>query len=50
MPRNEAQTRFELIDPALSRCGWTTQNIKIEVTVGGIDIIDGKARWRKDRR
>lgn len=49
MSRNEAQTRFELIDPALFKLGWTTENIKVEETVGGIDIIDGKARRRRGR-
>lgn len=49
MSRNEAQTRFELIDPALFNRGWNTEHIKVEATVGGIDIIDGRARRRRGR-
>lgn len=49
MPRNEAQTRFELINPALRLHGWNETNIKVEATSGGIIIIDGKARRRKGR-
>lgn len=49
MPRNEAQTRYELIDPALRLRGWNETNIKVEATSGGITIIDGKARRRKGR-
>ncbi|GHV41532.1 type I restriction endonuclease subunit R [Synergistales bacterium] len=48
---NEAQTRFELINPALSERGWSTRHIKVEETVGGIDIMDdGKARRRNKGR
>ena len=49
MPRNEAQTRYELIDPALRLRGWNETNIKVEATSGGITVIDGKARRRKGR-
>jgi len=49
MPRNEAQTRYELIDPALRARGWNETNIKVEATSGGITVIDGKARQRKGR-
>jgi hypothetical protein len=28
MPRNEAQTRFELIDPTILRNSWTSEHIK----------------------
>lgn len=49
MPRNEAQTRYELIDPALRRRGWNETNVKVEETTGGIVVIDGKARRRKGR-
>jgi type I restriction enzyme R subunit len=39
---NEADTRAELIDPALYRRGWTEDQIKREETAGAIDvIIDG---------
>lgn len=40
--RNEAQTRFELIDPALETRGWLRSDIRIEVTAAQIDIIDDK--------
>ena len=49
MPRNEAQTRFELINPALRERGWNETNIKVEATSGGITVIDGKARRRRGR-
>ncbi|MCL2153284.1 MAG: DEAD/DEAH box helicase family protein [Oscillospiraceae bacterium] len=49
MPRNEAQTRYELIDPALRLRGWNETNIKVEATSGGITVIDGKARRRQGR-
>ena len=49
MARSEAQTRYELIDPALRLRGWNETNIKVEATSGGITIIDGKARRRKGR-
>jgi hypothetical protein len=34
MPRNEAQTRFDLIDPALLQRGWTRDHIKVEHSTG----------------
>jgi type I restriction enzyme R subunit len=49
VPRNEAQTRYELIDPALRLRGWNETNIKVEATSGGITVIDGRARRRKGR-
>ncbi|MDR2124418.1 MAG: DEAD/DEAH box helicase family protein [Desulfovibrio sp.] len=49
MSRNEAQTRYELIDPALRLRGWNETNIKVEATVGGITVIDGKGRRGKGR-
>jgi type I restriction enzyme R subunit len=50
MPRNEAQTRFDLIDPALFQRGWTRDHIKVEHSTGGIFINDkGKAIRRKGR-
>jgi len=50
MPRNEAQTRFDLIDPALLQRGWTRDHIKVEYSTGGIFINDkGKAIRRKGR-
>jgi type I restriction enzyme R subunit len=44
MSRNEAQTRFELIDPALKKRGWMRTDIRMEVTAAQIDIVDGKPR------
>jgi len=49
MPRNEAQTRYELIDPALRLRGRNETNVKVEATSGGITVIDGKARRRRGR-
>ncbi|MDR0557599.1 MAG: hypothetical protein LBG43_07015 [Treponema sp.] len=49
MPRNEAQTRFELIDPALEAKGWTQEHIKVEKSTGGIIIQNGKTKRRKGR-
>jgi hypothetical protein len=46
MSRNEAQTRFDLVDPALETRGWLRSDIRIEVTAGQIDIIDGKPHRR----
>lgn len=47
MSRNEAQTRFELIDPAIELRGWRRSEISIEVkTPPQIDIVDGKPRRR----
>jgi type I site-specific restriction endonuclease len=44
VPRNEAQTRFELVNPVLFARGWNTENIKVEATTGGIDVVGGRAR------
>lgn len=46
MSRNEAQTRFEVIDPALEARGWKRADIRIEVTSAQIDIVEGKPRRR----
>ena len=41
MPRNEAQTRFELIDPALEDRGWNRRtDIRVEETAKPIDIVN----------
>jgi type I restriction enzyme R subunit len=50
MARNEAQTRRDLIDPALYAKGWTTANVMVEKTIGGIEVFDGKARRRSQGR
>ena len=48
---NEAQTRFELIDPALARCGWQPgTDIKVEETAAPVDIIYGKGKRRPKGR
>ena len=49
MPRNEYQTRVELIDPALHDRGWTEAHIREEKTPGGVDIINGKPHKRRGR-
>jgi type I site-specific restriction endonuclease len=49
MPRDEHQTRVELINPALHERGWVEALIREEKTPGGTDIIDGKPRKRKGR-
>ena len=49
MPRNEAQTRRDLIDPAIFDRGWTNDLIKVEITPGGTDIVNGKPVRRKGR-
>ncbi len=47
--RNEAQTRRDLIDPAIFDRGWTNDLIKVEITPGGTDIVNGKPVRRKGR-
>ncbi len=49
MPRDEHQTRIELINPTLYDRGWTDALIREEKTPGGTDIIDGRPRKRKGR-
>ena len=50
MSRNEPQTRFELIDPALETRGWLRSDIRVEATAAQIDIIDGKPHRRPEGR
>ncbi|MEM8544716.1 MAG: hypothetical protein AAGF66_12090 [Cyanobacteria bacterium P01_H01_bin.119] len=51
MERNEADTRAQLIDPALHRRGWTEQgHIKREQTPGAIDIVQGRGKRRSRGR
>jgi hypothetical protein len=40
--RNEQQTRFELINPALAQRGWLLSDIRVEEMAKQLDIIDGK--------
>jgi type I restriction enzyme R subunit len=49
MPRDEHQTRIDLINPALYERGWVESLIREEKTPGGTDIIDGRPRKRKGR-
>ncbi len=49
MPRDEHQTRIELINPALYLRGWGDSLIREEKTPGGTDIIDGRPRKRSGR-
>lgn len=51
MSKNEAQTRFDLIDPALiDKCGWSRSDIRIEETAAPVDIIYGKGKRRPKGR
>ncbi|WP_346293278.1 DEAD/DEAH box helicase family protein [Sphaerothrix gracilis] len=51
MGRNEADTRAQLIDPALRSRGWTEQgHIKREQTPGAIDIVQGRGKRRSRGR
>ncbi len=48
---NEAQTRHELIDPALLRLGWQPgTDVKVEETAAPVDIIHGKGKRRPKGR
>lgn len=44
MARNEAETRTQLIDPALHARGWTEDLIRREETLGTVEIVDGQPR------
>lgn len=47
MPRNEAQVRFEVIDPALEDRGWNRRtDIRVEETAKPIDIVNHQPRER----
>src|ERR1051326_7996881 len=51
MPRNEAQVRFELIDPALEERGWNRKtDIRVEETAKPIDIVNHQPRRRPTGR
>lgn len=49
MPRDEHQTRIELINPTLYLRGWGDSLIREEKTPGGTDIINGRPRKQKGR-
>jgi len=42
--RSEAETRRDLIDPALHARGWTEDLIRREETLGTVEIVDGLPR------
>jgi type I restriction enzyme R subunit len=42
MPRNEAETRSQLINPAIQQLGWVWPLVREEVSAKRIDIIDGQ--------
>ncbi len=42
--RDEAQTRIQLIDPALHARGWSEDLIRREETLGTVEIVDGRPR------
>ena len=47
MARNEAETRFYLIDPMLiDQRGWLREDIRVEQTAAQIDIVYGKGQRR----
>ena len=51
MARNEAQVRFELIDPALEDRGWNRRtDIRVEETAKPIDIVQKQPRRRSAGR
>jgi type I restriction enzyme, R subunit len=51
MARNEAQVRFELIDPALEERGWNRRtDIRVEETAKPIDIVNHEPRKRPSGR
>lgn len=50
MSRNEAQTRYELIDPALEKREWTRADIRVEETAPKVDIIYGVGQRRPSGR
>jgi len=49
LPRDEKQTRIELINPCLFDRGWIDTLIREEKTPGGTDIIEGRPRKRRGR-
>lgn len=46
MALSEADTRANLIDPALRQCGWTEAHVRREETCGSLEIADGRAYRR----
>lgn len=50
MALNEADTRAELIEPAIQTKGWRGELVRREQSAGTIDIIDGQPRRRSHGR
>ena len=50
MSRNEAQTRFDLIDPAIITRGWDRVDIQLEVTAAAVDIVEHRGQKQGRRR
>lgn len=50
MSLSEADTRAKLIDPAIHARGWTEDHICREVTLGAVEIVNGKGRRRASGR
>ena len=50
MSRNEAQTRFDLIDPAIITRGWNRVDIQLEVTAAAVDIVEHRGQKQGRRR
>lgn len=50
MRRNEQQTRFDLIDPALFEREWKRGDISVEETARAVDIINGEGKRRPKGR
>ncbi|MFO0875669.1 MAG: DEAD/DEAH box helicase family protein [Phycisphaerales bacterium] len=50
MALTEADTRAKLIDPAIHARGWTEDLICREVTLGAVEIVNGKGRRRSSGR
>ena len=50
MSRNEAQTRFDLIDPAIISRGWDRVDIRLEETAAAIDVVEHRGQKQGRRR
>src|SRR5262245_19912313 len=50
MSYSEADTRAKLIDPAIHARGWNEDLICREVTLGAVEIVNGKGRRRASGR
>lgn len=50
MSRNEAQTRFDLIDPAIFSRGWERIDIRLEETAAAVDVVEHRGKKQGRRR